>query len=596
MYPISYGKERTDRLKERMKGFLIMSITQFLWGVCLLFGATLRAQPRSLPQNILLQSGFDTTFVAKCALFVALLLLGTILIGKILKILLRIPVIAGQIVGGIILGPSLINIQKIGFFTEPLELTDQVSQKLYAVIPSDLFGFFVLLLSSVFTVSYLLWLAGYETNVRDLMKVGTTAVSAGFFGAVIPVVMVVGGMYWLYPNEYSLAAMTGIGLIFAATSVSIPVAMLVSSNKMHLKSSQATLGAAIVDDILAVILLSLFMLGAQSGLFGPCKVLQVGHHSCGLVRSLLFMVVSAVVIISFGYLIIPQFTQKLKDWKLSHLMAPAATAIMLFYFSFAELVGGLAGITGAYFAGLFQRVSDTRRTAEKVCAPFVNSILLPLFLGSIGLNIDLHLLNTNQWKLVGVLLVLSILSKLVGCALATGMSNFSQRRKKNRWSALETYLFGSSMVARGEVGLVVATILRGAQVIELDTYVLCVVVIVMTTIAAPIMLSFGFSRMDAKLEQEGDTLYRFKLGTFSVIGTNQMFNIITGRLESNSQLKTTVSISEGRKIIDLEKDRVKIIFSPQEGILFEGDRAKIMEIVSDVKHEALHELDKISFM
>lgn len=546
--------------------------------------------PYLLPKSILVQSGLDTTFVAKCALFVAVLLLGTLIIGKILKIVLRLPVIAGQIIGGIVLGPSLIDIASHPVFTEPLTFTDEVTQKLFSVIPSDLFVFFVLMLSSAFTVAYLLWLAGYETNIRDLLKVGATAVGAGFFGAVIPILMTVGGMKWIYPTEFSLVTMIGIGIVFAATSVSIPVAMLVSLNKMHLKSSQATLGAAIVDDILAVILLSLFMMASQSGLLGPCKVLATGHH-CSISRALLFMVVCAIVILGFGFLFIPRVMQKLRDWKLTHLMAPVATATMLLYFSFSELVGGLAGITGAYFAGVFQRFADTKKTAEKVCAPFVNGILLPLFLGSIGLQVDLTILTREQWVLVAILLVLSIISKLVGCGIATGVSNFSQRRKKNKWSLLETYLFGSSMVARGEVGLVVATILRGSQVITADIYVLCVVVIVLTTIAAPMMLSLGFQYLEA---QQDDKTFKFDMGKFTVIGTQQMFNIIEGRLTKYKNIATTVSFSEGRKIIDLEKDHVKVVYAPGKGIYFEGDRAKIMEIISEVKHEALNELEKIS--
>jgi Kef-type K+ transport system membrane component KefB len=573
-----------------MKRFWSIGIAAIAWSVNL-FG---QKNPYLLPKSILVQSGLDSTFVAKCALFIAVLLLGTLLIGKILKIVLKLPVIAGQIVGGIVLGPSLIDLPNHPFFTEPLTFTDEVTQKLFAVIPSDLFVFFVLMLSSAFTVTYLLWLAGYETNVRDLLKVGATAVGAGFFGAVIPILMTVGGMQWLYPAQFSLVTMIGIGIVFAATSVSIPVAMLVSSNKMHLKSSQATLGAAIVDDILAVILLSLFMMAAQSGLLGPCKALVASGHHCSIGKSLLFLVVCAFVILGFGFLFIPPIMQKLRDWKLVHLIAPIATATMLIYFAFSELVGGLAGITGAYFAGVFQRVSDTRRIAEKVCAPFVNGILLPIFLGSIGLQVDLNILTKEQWVLVGILLILSILSKLIGCGISTGISNLSQRRKTNRWTVAETYLFGSSMVARGEVGLVISTILRGAQVITPDIYVLCVVVIILTTIAAPMMLSLGFYYMDTQQIKQGEKGFSLKLGNFKIIGTQQMFNIIEGRLTAQRNLATTVHFSEGRKIINLEKDNVKIVFAPGKGIFFEGDRTRIMEIISEVKHEALNELEKIS--
>lgn len=573
-----------------MKGAGFWSFISVLW-----YGIVFaQKDPYTVPQSILLQSGLDTTFVAKCSLFIAILLLGTLFFGKVFKLLFKIPSIAGQILGGIILGPSCINFQKFSFFTEPMRLSDAVSHKLYYVIPSDLFIFFILLLSSVFTVSYLLWLAGYETNVKDLIKVGATAVGAGIFGAIIPIIMIGGGLYWLFPGLYSVPALIGIGLIFAATSVSIPVAMLVSSRKMHLKSSQATLGAAIADDIVAVVLLSFFMMSVQSGLFGSVEGIVFHSHGCSIGKSLLFMVVSALVIISFGFFLIGPITQKLKNLKYFHLMAPVATGIMFIYFAFAELVGGLAGITGAYFAGVFQRGADKQRVAEKVCAPFVNAILLPLFLGSIGLQVDIHMLSKEQWIVAGFIFIVSIISKLIGCALATGISNFSERRKAYNWSLIETYLFGSSMVARGEVGLVVATILRGSQIISPETYVLCVVVIVLTTVAAPIMLSIGFRIMETCVQGLEGQKYEFDLGTFKVVGTKHMFNIISNRLEKNRGLSTTVQISEGREIIDIEEYEMRVIYSPTSGIRFEGNQIKIEEFMAEIKADVLAEIEEIS--
>lgn len=370
--------------------------------------------------------------------------------------------------------------------------------------------------------------------------------------------------------------------------------MLVSSNKMHLKSSQATLGAAIVDDIVAVILVSLFMMGVQTGIFGPTggvssRALQQMHHT-GLWHSLIYMVLCSIVILAFGFFFIPLVLDQLRVRKWLDLMAPVACATMLFYFAFVELVGGLAGITGAYFAGLFHRTGDKQHSAERVAAPFVNSILLPLFLGSIGLQVDVSVLAYKEWQLVGILLILAIVSKLLGCYLATKFSNLSGRRKKANWRLIEIYLFGSSMVARGEVGLVIATILRGALLITSQSYVLCVVVIILTTIATPIMLSIGFAYM----EKEGETLYyKLNIGKFKVIGIAQMFDILTRMLEANKSLNTTVNMSEGRQIINLEGHHVKILLSPTRGIIFEGDQAKIKEIVAELKRVLQTEMESI---
>lgn len=549
--------------------------------------------PFPLPKSVLIQSGFDATFVAKGALFIAVLLMGTIILGRIFRVLFRVPSIAGQIMGGIVLGPSLINLPNFSFFIDELRFTDTATKKLYLVVPSDLYVFFIILLSSAFTVAYLLWLAGYETNVRDLAKVGGTAVGAGILGALLPIAMIVLGLKSFYTSDFSIVGMVGIGIIFAATSVSIPVAMLVSSDKMHLKSSQATLGAAVVDDIVAVVILSIFMMGIQSGFFGKLKCIgSHGGHTGGLFGAILHMILSAVVIISFGYFVIPPLMKKLRELKLPHLIAPVATGLMLFYFAFAELAGGLAGITGAYFAGLFHRMTDKRGTTEKVVAPFVNTILLPIFLGSIGLQIDVRILTKEQWILVLFLLLISIISKLLACFISGALDN-CVKEKSEQWSILEMYLFGSSMVARGEVGLVVATILRGSQIITAESYVLCVVVIILTTVAAPIMLSIGFSRMEMLLEKEGDRLYKLKLGKFRLVGTQQMFNIISGYLEAHKKANTRARFSEGRKIIDVEGHDIQVIFSPNEGIIFEGEREKIVQLVSEVKQEVIHELEEM---
>jgi len=547
----------------------------------------------TIPQGVLISAGLSASFVAKFALFVALLLLWTIAFGKLLKALVRCPTIAGQIIGGILLGPSGINIAGAKIFSEPLTVLDNTTGILYSLASSDLFIFFVLLISAALTVSYLMWIAGHETDIRDIIKVGVTAIAAGMLGALLPI----GAMYLLaklfFPYVFSTSQAVGMGLIFSATSVSIPVAMLFAQGKMHLQSSKATLGAAIIDDIFAVILLSMFFIALPSGVFGVVKGYVSPAHSVSLAEATVYMILSFVVIFFVGYFLIPVFIQKLKKYKSSHLIASAANGTMLLYFAFAELVGGLAGITGAYFAGLFHRMGDDRHQAEKVISPFVNAVLLPLFLGSIGLQIDIKVLDTSEWIMVAVLLVGAVVSKMVACYLAAELSNVSKRRKSHRWSLLDAYLFGSSMVARGEVGLVISTILRSAKVIDAQQYVVAVVVIILTTIAAPMMLSIGFAYLDRMSTQEDEHDYELNIGLFEAIGTTQFFNIIVGLIESVGAYKTTFRFSEGRKIINLEGQNVKIIMSPERGIIFEGNREKIDAILRLVKKSIGSEIDRI---
>lgn len=164
-----------------------------------------------------------------------------------------------------------------------------------------------------------------------------------------------------------------------------------------------------------------------------------------------------------------------------------------------------------------------------------------------------------------------------------------------QWSALESYLFGSSMVARGEVGLVIATILNGAHIISPDQYVMSIVVIVLTTIAAPIMLAFGFHQLDIMpVSQQPADEFTLNVGLFNVVGTSQMFSIIVGMVEATQKFNTIISLSEGSKIVDLEGYGVKIILDPDDGIIFKGNRRKIESILQLVKSAVAQEVSRLS--
>ena len=378
------------------------------------------------------------------------------------------------------------------FFMAPLEVIDRQTGVVYALASSDLFIFFLLLLSAAFTIAYLLWLAGHETDVHDILKIGITPVVAGFFGAILPIIFIGSFLYYILGDGWSLVQALSMGLIFAATSVSIPIAMLLTYSKMHLRSSKATLGAAIVDDILAVILLSGFFAFAQSGALGEIPADFGSSQHGSLSYALLYMIFGFTLFCLFGYYTLPRFTRYLQDKKLYAIMPAVALIVMLGSFAFIELFAGLAGITGAYFAGLFHRLGDTTHTVEKTVAPFVNAVLIPLFLGSIGFQVDITVLSLFDWIMVCIILLLAIVSKMVGCFLAVALGNLRRTQNKLPWEPIETYLFGSAMVARGEVGLVVATIVYGAGFLLLNQYVISIVVIVLTTIVASVMLSLGF--------------------------------------------------------------------------------------------------------
>ena len=143
------------------------------------------------------------------------------------------------------------------------------------------------------------------------------------------------------------------------------------------------------------------------------------------------------------------------------------------------------------------------------------------------------------------------------------------------------------MVARGEVGLVVTTILFGAGILFPSHYVIAIVVIVLSTIATPIMLVQGFDRLALIAK---DKVFTLNIGRFSFIGTTQMFHIIVGLLEKTGMYRTIVQMSDGSTIVSLEGANVKIVLNSDEGILFEGDQDKIESIVQLVKERIADDL------
>ena len=546
------------------------------------------SQPLTIPIGIL-PMALNPHFLAKGSLFIALILLGTVVIGYIAHKIMRLPHIAGHIIGGLMLGPSLLNIAAWPFFAEPLSIVDYAHHTLYTLASSDLFMFVILFVSSTLTISYLLWIAGHETNSKDMYKVGLMALTGGFFGAVLPIVSTVVVLYSIGVVDWSLIEALAIGITFSATSVSIPVAMLFAYNKMHLRSSKATLGAAIVDDIIAILFLSLFFIAVESGLLGmPSAFIQ--FHGSSLIIAIISMVVFALAITFFGQCIMPPFFNFLEKYNLTGLIAPCTTVIMLLYYAFAELGGGLAGITGSYFAGMFHRSAEVRHRAKKTITPFLQSVLLPLFLGSIGLQINVQLLHFFDWMLVIILLVCAVLSKLIACFASTLVQN-RLSREKEKWTLLESYLFGSSMVARGEVGLIVAMVLYSAHVMTEQQYVISIVVIVLTTIVAPVMLSVGFYW----LEKTGGTqaITGRVLGLFPIIGTQQMFNIIIGRLRQHHIFASELTINEDQTLAIIPKIDVRLFLSPDQGIIIQGCDEAVEGILTLIKADIKQELNQL---
>lgn len=476
---VYYAQRLMMRIDSCMYTFVLRSAVIVFAGV-----ATLTTHANSGESVVSLSVlGMDAHFVAILVLFMGCLLAGAHGVAYALQRFVGIPTVAGYIIAGVVLGSSGLDIASWFPFSHA------VTVGTYATTYAELGLFFLAVFASAITVPYLLFIAGYETNMEALRSVGHVAVYAGFFGAILPIVMVVGAFMVLPGMQgWGFIAALGVGLACSATSVSIPVAFLTIRHRMHTKSSRATLGAAIVDDVVAIILLSLFFIVALQGAGESIAV-----EKLALMVGMLAATLGGLWVLG-RYVLPPVLRTLVTDYHMP--IAATATVLMFFLFAYTELLGGLAGLTGAYFAGMIFNYAgaDREHLVLESLLPLVNGALLPLFLITIGLQLSVSGIGPHALWVMGVLLAAAIISKLVGCFMATSLTAWLHPNAgSERFSTLDSYLFGAGMVARGEVGFVIASILRGFDILTKEQHSIVIIVLVLTTIAAPLMLQVGFA-------------------------------------------------------------------------------------------------------
>ena len=381
---------------------------------------------------------------------IALILSSTKLLGLLTR-KLRMPQVVGALVAGVILGPAVLNI---------LKETSNIQQ------------------TAELGVIILMFTAGLETNVGELKKAGKASFIIALIGVIVPLV----GGYFVaafLPLEGQTGGSTPvflqnifIGVILTATSVSISVETLKELGHLNTRAGNAILGAALIDDILGIIALTVISSFADSNV----NIFVV------LLKILLFFVFIAVV--GFGAYKLFELWFKRHDKDLRRFVIVAFSfCLLLAYLS--EQLFGVADITGAYFAGLI--ICNTQR-AQYITNRFETlsyMLLSPMFFASIGLEVELPTMSASVILFSVVLLVVAILTKIVGCGLGAKLCGYSKN---------ESTQIGVGMISRGEVALIVAS--KGSALgLMSDVYFgPVIIVVIMTTIITPILLKVVFSQ------------------------------------------------------------------------------------------------------
>ncbi|MGB2695589.1 MAG: cation:proton antiporter, partial [Dehalococcoidia bacterium] len=346
------------------------------------------------------------------------------------------PAVLGELLAGVILGPSVIDLFGLNFITDAhLDETIHLMAELGVI--------------------FLMFLAGLETDLEEVNKVRGVAILAGTFGVVFPIVL---GTIVALPFGFNFEDSLFIGIILAATSVSISAQTLMELGVLQGRQGVSILAAAVIDDVLVILALSFFVafeLDSGSGGSGPTEVLGI------LGRVILFFVVALVI----GRFVLPWIARWSANAPMSENVAVTAIVVVLLSAWFAEYVGEVALITGAFLAGVFFRPTEVHRIIDEKVRTFAYGFFVPIFFVGVGLAADAGDLQGSDILFLLVICIVAVIGKLLGCGLGAYIAG------ENIQSSLQ---IGTGMISRGEVGLIVASVGLANNLIDGGAYAVMV--------------------------------------------------------------------------------------------------------------------------
>jgi Kef-type K+ transport system membrane component KefB len=267
-----------------------------------------------------------------------------------------------------------------------------------------------------------------------------------------------------------------IGLVLSATSVSISAQTLMELNVLRSRVGISLLGAAVFDDILVILGLSVFVAVLQAG---------ADINLWSIVLIFVQMVVYLGVALGIGIWLMPKLSYWVEDLPISRGLIAFAFVICLLYAWAAEALGGMAAITGAFLAGLMFARTRVKEYIESGIGTLAYAVFVPIFFVNVGLSANARELTQQSLLLLIVMVVVAIIGKVLGAgggAKLAGLTN------------LESLQLGVGMMSRGEVGLIVASVGILEGVISQEIFSAVVGVVIVTTLLTPVLLRSLFAR------------------------------------------------------------------------------------------------------
>lgn len=380
----------------------------------------------------------------KYLLDIALILISTKILGLLTR-RIQLPQVVGALIAGLLLGPACFGVlQETDFIKNIAEIG----------------------------VIVLMFAAGLETDVQELKKTGLASFIIALLGVIVPLIggYFVATIYNPVTDQQTMLQNIFVGVVLTATSVSITVETLKELGKLSTKTGNAILGAALIDDVLGIIALTVI-----SSFAGSDVSLWVI-----LLKILGFFIFCGVVAFLFIKFVNPWINKYKKDLRRFVILAFAFCLLMSFS---AEYFFGVSDITGAFVAGLI--LSNNKKTSYMLNRfDTVSYVLLsPVFFASVGLKVTFSNMSATVVVLTVLLLVVAILSKMIGCGLGAKICKYTN---------LQSVKIGIGMISRGEVALIVATKGMSMGLMKDEFFAPLVLVVVATTIVTPILLKLAY--------------------------------------------------------------------------------------------------------
>lgn len=367
---------------------------------------------------------------------------------------IKLPIVLGELLAGIIVGPFALGALPL-VDGEPLVVLDETVRHIGEI-----------------AAVVILFIAGLEITPREFLRGGAAAFTVGSLGVVVP--FFVG--YYAF-TAFGIEALQSILIATAltATSIAISIQVLTELGKMQSKEARLVLGAAIVDDILAIAVLSVVVTMVQTGNDQPAIF--------DIVLLIMQVLGTFAAILIVSVLVIPRVLHTERLWKSKGSLEGIVTAAFFASAGVAAFLG-LSPIVGAFAIGM--AVASTR--IIKQVHEYVDKlqiIFAPLFFAIIGAQVDLRGVNMDVLFLAGIIIAIAVSTKLIGCALPSLLFLKDKTRSMR---------VGIGMVSRGEVGLIVAGVGVSSGAMTNDIYTAVIIMVAATTIITPVWLKIAYKK------------------------------------------------------------------------------------------------------